>query len=800
MSFTSGLHAYEEFISDEIITTCSFQDKKLEQCVMRKEHVEDSLVVGEEIVVDTNGYLPEKIKSKTDATMYFEENLETYDKAAVDYKESIVSVPLTESLIDEKWACETIAESCSWRDIDIDQQESDEETIATFVTAAGQQLALYAVEDSDEIFAVAVYDESGEPPSNFQFLMKADVERLIGEGAVRTVKKPSQMKKRLITTQPPVFYHKEDFEEVHEQANDNIFTHDTSIDSSEKSIVQEEDYEIIHNYKTCQNYNDSDKINSTSSDRIHITADEQSNITYFMMDNNSAEQSDESQDNGESENELMERSTVQYILFEGDHQSDSELTFDEIQATLQNLKTSRERASERGDDKKSGKLQDDESSSSFPRNILHDSSTSIEQSNEDMDELDLYLSPTNRTRVSVTEDDRQRLIDTLTDSPPSTTMTASTPQPQLKVKRSRKQQLISVNRDDGEIIIQPSSMLSEEELTNKKRGRRRRRLSTQMHVTMPNTKRIKRTKRREVVEVIDLDADEEERQPKRNVVEITLDDSKDKYSSDKENEIIMVRDSDSDSGDDEEEDDDDEQSDNDLTKLNGAMRCEHCSRNFRQRRAFDTHLRICQKSLANAIRLGERKSKDKEESRKVRKQYACKICQEKFDVVVALARHVRAAHSQRKKHKLNLASPKTQNKSWRSIQRKEVTSMEEEEELNDDDDTSKSELGMLARVKRKRKRRGNSSWETKKLDCAVCGRWFPSSALLDAHSLQHGTKKSEQLRRCHVCKKLIKSRMLFLQHLKVHSDTQRMLRRRLRTRPSARKITSPRKRGRPRKF
>ncbi|KMQ90380.1 zinc finger protein 384 [Lasius niger] len=691
MSFTSGLHAYEEFISDEIITTSSFQDKKLEQCVMRKEHVEDSLVVGEEIVVDTNGYLPEKIKSKTDATMYFEENLETYDKAAVDYKESIVSVPLTESLIDEKWACETIAESCSWRlngdiyitiecnaqDIDIDQQESDEETIATFVTAAGQQLALYAVEDSDEIFAVAVYDESGEPPSNFQFLMKADVERLIGEGAVRTVKKPSQMKKRLITTQPPVFYHKEDFEEVHEQANDNIFTHDTSIDSSEKSVVQEEDYEIVHNYKTCQNYNDSDKINSTSSDRIHITADEQSNITYFMMDNNSAEQSDESQDNGESENELMERSTVQYILFEGDHQSDSELTFDEIQATLQNLKTSRERASERGDDKKSGKLQDDESSSSFPRNILHDSSTSIEQSNEDMDELDLYLSPTNRTRVSVTEDDRQRLIDTLTDSPPSTTMTASTPQPQLKV-----------------------------------------------------------------VEVIDLDADEEERQPKRNVVEITLDDSKDKYSSDKENEIIMVRDSDSDSGGDEEEDDDDEQSDNDLTKLNGAMRCEHCSRNFRQRRAFDTHLRICQKSLANAIRLGERKSKDKEESRKVRKQYACKICQEKFDVVVALARHVRAAHSQRKKHKLNLASPKTQNKSWRSIQRKEVTSMEEEEELNDDDDTSKSELGMLARVKRKRKRRGNSSWETKKLDCAVCGRWFPSSALLDAHSLQHGTKKS----------------------------------------------------------
>lgn len=54
----------------------------------------------------------------------------------------------------------------------MDEQENDEETIATFVTADGQQLALYAVEDSDDIFAVAVYDESGEPPIHFEFLMK----------------------------------------------------------------------------------------------------------------------------------------------------------------------------------------------------------------------------------------------------------------------------------------------------------------------------------------------------------------------------------------------------------------------------------------------------------------------------------------------------------------------------------------------------------------------------------------------------------------------------------------------------
>lgn len=52
-----------------------------------------------------------------------------------------------------------------------EKQDDEEETIATFVTTEGQQLALYAVEDMDEIFAVAVYNES-EPPSNFQFLMK----------------------------------------------------------------------------------------------------------------------------------------------------------------------------------------------------------------------------------------------------------------------------------------------------------------------------------------------------------------------------------------------------------------------------------------------------------------------------------------------------------------------------------------------------------------------------------------------------------------------------------------------------
>lgn len=160
------------------------------------------------------------------------------------------------------------------------------------------------------------------------------------------------------------------------------------------------------------------------------------------------------------------------------------------------------------------------------------------------------------------------------------------------------------------------------------------------------------------MEVIDLDVDEEEQQ-KRTVVEITLDDSKDdnKYSSDKENEIIMVRDSDSDNEDeDEETEKGDKKLSNDLTKLTGMMQCKHCSRNFRQRRALETHLRVCQKSPENALRLKKRKTKNKQEH--VRKQFTCKICQEKFDVVVALARHVRAEHSQRKKQKWGSTSQK----------------------------------------------------------------------------------------------------------------------------------------------
>lgn len=82
----------------------------------------------------------------------------------------------------------------------------------------------------------------------------------------------------------------------------------------------------------------------------------------------------------------------------------------------------------------------------------------------------------------------------------------------------------------------------------------------------------------------------------------------------------------------------------------------------------------------------------------------------------------------------------------RSIREKEPNSTEEEES-DDEDDTTEKELSMLARVKRKRKQRNNYS-ESKKLDCTECGRWFPSTTLLNAHSLQHGTKRSGTLKIC----------------------------------------------------
>ncbi|XP_012540395.1 uncharacterized protein LOC105838973 [Monomorium pharaonis] len=803
MSFTSELDICGGVASQGIIVKPVFMENELQQCTLKGEDIGETQVVNEEAVVNTNGYSLDEVVDQTKSTMYFVQSLEGCDM--VKFEESMDTVPLTEdSSIIEKWVCENVEEPVTKEHEESEEQEDDEETIATFVTAAGQQLALYSVEDSDEVFAVAVYNgESDEPPNNFQFLMKADVERLIGEGAVRTVKKPSQMKRRVFTAEPPTFYRKEESEEI----NDKISDCDTSVDCK-KDVVQDEN-SIEHNYETYRNFSDFTKINSKFSDSVGTDVNN-SDITYLMMDDNfvnAAEQPDESQNNLKLEDEFVEHSTVQYILLEADYQSDSELTFDEILTTLQNMKISRKKSFEMND-KRSNELQDD--CSSIQQN-LHESSIKVKRSSFSEDTDQCESPPSTIDRTSSLEADRQRLIDALTDSP--STATTNLPQTPLKVKRSRKQQLISVDRDDGEIIIQPASMMNEE-ITGKKRTVRRRQLSSQIRVAMANSKGIRQTKqdkklkRRKVVEVIDLDVDEEEQQTRgANIVEITLDDNKDdKYSSDKENEIIMVRDSDSDdSSDDEEEEERDNewQPGGSLTKFNNVIRCKYCSKNFRYRRTLKMHLLVCQKSPEKVLNLDKRKSVKDKENQSAKKEFTCKICQEKFDMVVALARHVRSAHSQRKKQKLSFSSAKTSSKSLRSVQRG-MTSTEEEEE-SDEDETTKTDLSMLARVKRKRKQI-NYSLDTKKLNCADCGRWFPSTALLNAHSLQHGTKKSEQLRKCRICKKLIKSRLLFLRHLRMHNDTRHnsssssstMLRRKLRARPS--KVASPRKRGRPRKL
>ncbi|KAL0129310.1 hypothetical protein PUN28_004186 [Cardiocondyla obscurior] len=763
----------------------------------KEESIEKNQITYEEIV-NANGHLPDKANSLIASTVCLEDSLKSCSDVINELKQSQADNNLSTA---EEWYSDINTPDLE-NEIKAEEQEDDEETIATFVTAAGQQLALYAVENSEEIFAVTVYDESDKPPSNFQFLMKSDVERLIGQGAVRTVKKPSQMKKRVITTQPPIFYHKEKSE-----VNDKTSIYDTSV-NYKKNVVQKRN-RIERYYEARQRYSDF-KINSKFSDNVHATIDKQSDITYLMMDNNFeniADQPDKCQDN--FEDELIEHSTVQYIFLEADHQSDSELTFDEVQMTLRNMKKSLET------NKKFNKSLNDQSNIEKDNTCLMKDELSLSKNESELESHMSLQSPVDQTYSSILENKHQ-LDDTLTDLPPSTT--ASIPQTPLKVKRSRKQQLISVNRDDGEIIIQPASMVNEE-LTRKKRITRRRQLSSQIRVGMTSTKRfkqtkrMKRTKQREVVEVIDLDIDEEDQQTSRNVMEITLDDNDndgDKYSSDKENEIIMVRDSDSNGSNDE---DDDEHEENDwrssehLTKLNGAIRCEYCSRNFRYRRTFNMHLLVCQKSPTKTLNLSKRNVKSKKHQ-KVKKQFTCKICQEKFDVVVALARHSRAMHSQRKKHKLNHSSAKTPSKSVQ--QKEEETTTEEEkdeEESVNESSPTKKELNMLARVKKRRKQRINYSLDTKKLNCVDCGRWFPSTAQLNAHSLQHDTKKSEKLHKCHICKKLIKSRLLFLRHLKMHNDTKsnsdsssRMLRRKLRARPSTRKIASPRKRGRPRKF
>lgn len=754
-----GINVYEKITSEEFVDTpCSESYVSSTEFVILNKcpSVEDNMVVGEEIEVngsmDLHQTVPESCNYQfKNISSSVAENTATCNKSMIDcvetcslssstcsnIKENLCKINDEESsMLSSMTKEDSMIEYSSNTD---DESQSDDETIATFVTAAGQQLALYAVEDSEDIFAVSLYDESGEPPTNFQFLMKVDVERLIGEGAVRTVKKPSQIKKHLLTMQSSMLFSKEC---ILNQESENYI--DKRMSDNNYQIKEHQPAWIKSSYLS--------KEEDIRFD-VPITdiKSENSDVAYVMMDNCSVELGDSTVDEEtENDQEMVEQSTVQYILFE-DNESDSELTFDEIQSTLQNMKSERRILSRKSS--KKGITVEDESSR------LGISCTTIIPNGTESD-----IHRLNGSKESL-ECSQSKAIHT-----------------ECRAKRSRKQQLTSVNREDSEIIIQPASLLTENDKCIKTRGKRRRTASqSEYHRKRNNSKSLMRMKHREI-EIINIDLDEEENMSpvKKNIVEITIDENKDKYSSDKENDIIMVGDS------------DDEVQEN-VSKLTGTiLQCEFCSRRFRQKRALDTHSRVCSKSSNDVIKLDSQKLNhvNNVDEKKDVKLYTCKICQEKFEVVVALARHVRLEHSQRKKRISSKSSGEPDSEEMYSI------------------DITKENVRIHKRTKRKRDQSMNYSWDAKRLCCKDCGRWFSSVTSLNAHYLQHDTKRpaEKQIRRCQICKKLIKSRMLFIRHLKMHSNVKlytgmNMLQKKLRnTRQAARKITALRKRGRPRKL
>lgn len=133
MSFTNELDIYEGMMAEGMVMKASLMERQSEQCltVLNQEHVADKLVwnfillvnsfklcninklyilqvIGEEIVVGTNGYLSDKISNQTDATVYFEQNLDDSNKISMKYDETNSSVLLTENLISENWQCEDV--------------------------------------------------------------------------------------------------------------------------------------------------------------------------------------------------------------------------------------------------------------------------------------------------------------------------------------------------------------------------------------------------------------------------------------------------------------------------------------------------------------------------------------------------------------------------------------------------------------------------------------------------------------------------------------------------------------------
>lgn len=540
---------------------------------------------------------------------------------------------------------------------------------------------------------------------------------------------------------------------------------------------------------------------------------------------------------------------MQYILCDGD-QSDAELTFDDIQATLQRTK-----AIDRISPISKPPVKKPPERKTTNNGLVYITSPPIRNTSYrgvyypskalKAEQSPSLQPPVKRSHISNTSiiGSKQNHGVKRELSPASDHFTPNTSanlsgnlsntNSQSKVKRSRKQQLTSVNREDSEIIIQPASMLQDEdeEPTPRKKGRRKKKTAVHEKSSKPARKSKRRRSR---VEIIDIDVDEndsDEPSQGKEILEITLDENKEKGSSDKENEVIMVGDS----------DDEEEESSKAV-----SMKCKHCSKNFKLRRAFDSHVKLCTKLRSKSRRLSTRRTRadsDSEEeeeeahkdksskkiterknsresskgqssresskeknskgknsmekkSTKTKKQYPCKTCNEKFDMVVSLARHVRAEHSARKRgrpiksetkktvkarmqmhaevtrvvkkktqdNKTIQTKPKQKNTSRREekseeedvADKKEMPEekhLPQEEELADEEAPADEEeapkaakvskvKGVMPPSKKKLIPSLNRKWRPTELTCLNCSRWFSSAIALETHSLQHVTKKS----------------------------------------------------------
>ncbi|XP_034945212.1 myb-like protein X [Chelonus insularis] len=707
-------------------------------------------------------YYDEAIKANEDSIDDFDPDINSVLKKKVKHEWDPVLDDMEDRIEEENTEERFLTEEEENRD-------EDEETIATFVTSTGQQLALYAVEDSDEVFAVAEYDDSGEPPTNFQFLMKSDVEKLIGEGAVRTVRKPSQMKKQTYRG------HHQEKEEFFQE--DYIENNDTYSIKTELIPVEEEIQEYEHEEKT--------EIDDVENDLSYQELVD----TSYVIEENLPEYITSIED-FEPQEEVVQESTVQNIFHDDDDQSDSELTFDDIEKSLatfgknnvnsrsllkksyEPITKSPERPSINGAviipenfgvrtaliskaiiEKPSRRVFNSSGmlkSKHMPRALLGRKGKLSEQSRQTIfihGSTALICCPIEKIEPEL------KIVKGSTDSG-------------SKIKRPRKQQLTAVDRADSEIIIQPASLVEEqeEEPVPRKRGRRKKK-RTDFALKSYTKQHLTRSKRSRI-EVIDIDIDEEQ---DRDIEEITIDDSKEKESSDKENEVIMV---------DSDDEDSQEEKQNSL-----ILKCEHCSRSFRQKRALDTHSRVCPKSPTRRRRIEKGNRSRSNDSSTNKKQYVCKICSETFDVVVALARHAR---SHKKKSTAETERIKEQNR-------------KEENEMNEKIIERKKRISSILRKKKKLQLR--KLWKVKKMCCTECGKWFASSAMLSAHCLRHSTKRSEQqIKRCQLCRKLFRSNLMFMRHMKMHERKYKLQKQLRSLRQSTNIITNIRKRGRPRKL